>query len=259
MKVLLVGLPLSTHTRLKAESDGWKDAVPPPHSFHSTPFSTNEHEAFSGRELRDLRQRSHDGFTHIVVPANRSWKVVQETLKYDCRVHIVRLWEPLRDVQWADLKKALYEIAALDEKWLAKIAPSDLRHPLLLPPTIFRASRGIEDYWSRCDVYAEDRIPMAEKLLTVVEREHRKPDNEGGRSWIDVRKLRYKFDPSRHATSSAVKSSGRDYRFCYHVVPGFHYDVRDDGGNIFLIDIGGKSLKVKHCNITPWGHVRGGG
>jgi len=98
----------------------------------------------------------------------------------------------------------------------------------------------------------------AEQLLSVVEREHRKPDSGGGRSWIDGRKLRFKFDPSKHALSPSARTGAREYRFCYEVMPGFHYDVREDGGKAFSIEIGGKGTAVHHCNVTPWGHVRKG-
>jgi hypothetical protein len=39
-----------------------------------------------------------------------------------------------------------------------------------------------------------------------VEKEHRKADSSGGRSWIDARKLRFKFDPSRHALSATGRA-----------------------------------------------------
>jgi hypothetical protein len=59
------------------ESDGWKDAVPTPHEFHSTPISTNEQAPFTNGELKDLRTKVGEGFTHIVIPASRDWKIVQ--------------------------------------------------------------------------------------------------------------------------------------------------------------------------------------
>jgi hypothetical protein len=258
MKVHLFGLPISAHRRLEDESGGWTDAVPAPHLFRSTPISTNEHATFTEGELRNLRTAVGEGFTHIVIPASREWKTVHARFQFDCRVHIVRLWAPMRDVTWAFLKDSLHAATKLDEVWLRKVSPSDPRHPLLLPPVIFRTTRHTEEYWHRCDIYSEDGVAEAERLLSVVERDHRKPDATGGRSWIDDRKLRFKFDPSKHAPSPTSRSGTKEYRFCYEVMPGFHYDVRDDSGKAFIIDIGGKSTTVTHCNVTPWGHVRRG-
>ena len=258
MKIHLFGLPISTHRRLEEESDGWKDAVPVPHLFRPSPISTNEHAAFTEGELRSLRDAVGEGFTHIVIPASRDWKVVQSRLRFDCRVHVVRLGEPLKDIVWTLLRESLYVAAKLDEGWLRRVSPSDLRHPLLLPPAIFRTTRYTEEFWHRCDVYSEERIPGAEHLLSVVEKEHRKPDSTGGRSWIDAQKLRFKFDPSRHAMSEGGRTGRKEYRFCYEVMPGFHYDVTDDAGRAYIIEIGGTPTTVHHCNVTPWGHVRKG-
>jgi hypothetical protein len=146
MKVHLFGLPISTHRRLQMESDGWIDAVPAPHEFHSTPISTNEQALFTDGELMDLRNKVGEGFTHIIIPASRDWKVVQSRFQFDCRVHIARLWEPIRDITWGLLKERLHAATKLDEIWLHKVSPSDLRHPLLLPPTIFRTTRNTDRY-----------------------------------------------------------------------------------------------------------------
>ncbi len=240
------------------ESDGWTDAVPAPHEFHSTPISTNEQALFTDGELKDLLEKACEGFTHIVIPGSRDWKVVQSRFQFDCRVHIARLWEPIRDITWELLKERLHATTKLDEIWLNKVSPSDLRHPLLLPPTIFHTARNTDRYWHRCDVYSEERIREAEGLLSVVEEEHRKPDGSGGRSWIDGAKLRFKYDPSKHGLSEANRKRAQEYRFCYEVLPGFHYDVKYDDGRAFIIGIGGKPMTVHHCSVTPWGHVRRG-
>jgi len=258
VKVHLFGLPLSTHRRLKEESGDWTDAVPAPHVFRATPISTNSHAAFTEGELRSLVTGVAEGFTHIVIPANRDWKIVQSRFQFDCRVHIVRLWEPLKDITWALLKEHLHAAAKLDQIWLGKLCPTDLRHPLLLPPKVFSTTRDTHQYWRRCDVYSEERIPEAEELLSIVEREHRKPDGSGARSWIDKRNWRYRIDPSKHGLSAAHRAGRKLYRFCYEVPEGFHYDVTDDAGRAFIVHIDGKAETLTHCNVTPWGHIRKG-
>jgi len=258
LKVHLFGLPISTHRRLKEESEEWKEAVPTPHEFRATPVSSNSHLPFTDGELRALRDAVGEGFTHIVVPGSRDWKKVRAVFQFDCRVHIARLWEPLRDVTWRLLRDHLHAAVRLDESWLSKVSPGDVRHALLLPPAMFAPYRVAERYWHRCDVYAESLIPEAERLLQIVEREHRKPDSGGGRSWLDNRKLRYRLDPAKHGLSVADRTGVKTYRFCYEVSAGFHYDVEDDLGRTFVVDIGGKPEKLKHCNVTPWGHIRRG-
>lgn len=258
VKVLLFGLPISAHRRLKEESADWDGAVPQPHTFRSMPTTTNEYKEYSDGELRELKSAVGEGFTHIVVPASRDWKELHRRLLFDCRIHIARLWEPLRDVKWTDLKDLLHRLTLLDEKWIDKLRPADLRHPLLLPPPIFRTNRKTDKFWGTCDAYAEDRIDRAVRLLDTVEREHRKADGKGGRSWIDENNRRYRFDPAMHGRNVADRSNEKSFRFCYEVPPGFHYDVTDDRDRSFSIEIDGRAEDVKHCNISPWGHVRRG-
>jgi len=258
MKVHLFGLPLSTHRRLKQDSDGWQNAVPEPHLFRATPISTNEYATFTKGELQDLAGAVAEGFTHIVIPASRDWKLLQSRFQFDCRVHIARLWEPLKSITWGLLKERLHAATKLDELWLEKFCPTDVRHPLLLPPSVFSTTRDTHRYWHRCDVYSEDAIPEAEELLGIVEKEHRRPDGNGSRSWIDGRKWRYRIDPSKHGLSAADRAKSKAYRFCFEVPPGFHYDVTDETGRTFSILIDGKPQRVAHCNVTPWGYVRRG-
>jgi hypothetical protein len=72
------------------------------------------------------------------------------------------------------------------------------------------------------------------------------------------RKWRYRFDPSKHGISPTNRGGGKTFRFCYEVLPGFHYDVSDDHGGWFTVDVDGKRERLKHCNVTPWGLVRQG-
>lgn len=146
----------------------------------------------------------------------------------------------------------------MDEEWLEKVSPKDLRHALLLPPPVFATNAKTADYWRHCDAYSNERITAAERLLTEVEKEHRKQDSTGGRSWIDSRRRRYRYDPSRHALSLADRAQMKSYRFCYEIPPGFHYDMTDDSGREFKIEIGGKTHMLTHCNVTPWGVLRQG-
>ena len=156
------------------------------------------------------------------------------------------------------LGHALHAIAMMDEIWLDKFCPKDLRHALLLPPPVFATNRDTAEYWRHCDAYSTDRFPGAEKLLEDVERHHRRSDGQGSRSWLDSRNRRFRFDPARHARSVADRENRKSYRFCYQIPAGFHYDVTEDSGKAFKIEIDGRSNTLTHCNVTPWGVVRRG-
>jgi hypothetical protein len=258
MKVHLFGLPMSIHRRLKEESCNWKDAVPLGHGFRATPSASNSLGKFSESELQEVVHGVGDGFTHIVIPANRDWQEIKKRLQFDCRIHLARLREPLRDLTWEILRESLHNITKMDERWLDRLSPKDLRHALLLPPTIFATNKATAEYWHRCDVYATERFESAVQLLATVEQHHRRPDDTGIRSWLDNRSRRYRFDPSSHARSHSDRTRRKAFRFCYEIPPGFHYDVTDNSGRSFKIDIDGRSITVAHCNVTPWGHVRRG-
>lgn len=258
MKVHLFGLPISLHRRLKEESGGdWDGAVPDGHAFLATPLTSNE-MGFLPSDLAELDKAVVNGFTHILIPASREWRQVAKRFEFDCRIHIARLREPLRDLRWGILRDALHELVAQDEVWLGKFCPRDLRHALLLPPLVFATNRETDSYWRHCDTYSTQQFAAAEKLLEDVERHHRRPDGQGGRSWLDARNRRYRFDPARHGRSVADRENRKSYRFCYEIPAGFHYDVTDDSGKSFKIDIGGRLQTLTHCNVTPWGVVRKG-
>jgi hypothetical protein len=232
--------------------------VPAGHEFRATPILSNDLGPFTPTELDELSDGVSDGFTHIVIPASRNWDVIRKRLQFDCRVHIARLRQPLRDLTWEILKDALHAVAAMDEVWLDKFCPRDLRHALLLPPPVFATNRDTDEYWRHCDTYSPDRFAAAEKLLANVERHHRRPDGQGGRSWLDAGNRRYRFDPARHGRSGVERQNRKSYRFCCEIPTGFHYDVTDDSGKSFKLEIDGRLCTLTHCNITPWGVVRRG-
>jgi hypothetical protein len=258
MKVHLFGLPISLHRRLKEESSNWLDVLPPGHMFRGTPIFSNSLGTFSEPELRELADGVGDGFTHIVIPASRDWQEIKRRFHYDCRIHLSRLREPLRDLTWPILQECLHNVVKMDEVWLQKLSPKDLRHALLLPPFVFATNTTTSEYWRHCDIYSAERFASAEQLLKEVEKHHRRPDGQGIRAWIDDRNRRFRMDPSKHGRSSADRGQRKSFRFCYEVPPGFHYDVTDDGGNSFKIVIDGRPQTLLHCNVTPWGQIRRG-
>jgi len=258
MKVHLFGLPKSAHIRLKAESHDWSDAVPAPHEFRSTPILSNELGRVSGSEIRELVKAAGEGFNHLVLAGVREWGKVYSHFQFDCRVHLLRLSGSIRDIEWIVLREYLRTVISIDEVWLTKLSPRDLRHALLLPPVVFVTNRDTDNFWGKCDVYSPERITHGEKVLADVEKHHRRPDSKGVKSWLDNRNRRYQFDHSKHARSQADRAGAKSYRFCFEVPAGFHYDVTDDSGRFFVIETNGRSHRVDHFNVTPWGTVRRG-
>lgn len=258
MKLHLFGLPLSLHRRLKEESSEWREALPAGHLFRATPINSNSMGPFSESELCELIDAVGDGFTHIVIPANRDWAEISRRLRFDCRIHLARLRQPLKDLSWPILQENLHGIVNMDQLWLEKLSPKDVRHALLLPPTVFATNARTAEYWRYCDVYAIERFASAEELLSEVERQHRRPDGQGNRSWLDSRNRRYKIDLSKHARSEQDRAQRKSFRFCWEVPPGFHYDVTHDTNRAFKIVIDGRLETLLHCNITPWGNIRRG-
>jgi hypothetical protein len=258
MKVHLFGLPESAHIRLKDESGNWSGAVSAPHEFRSTPILSNRLGQVTGSDIKELVKAVGEGFTHLVLVGIREWQKISSRLKFDCRVHVVRISGPIRDVGWPDLREDLQAIVTMDESWLSRLSPTDLRHALLLPPPVFATNRDTVNFWQKCDVYSPELFVGGEEVLAEVERHHRRPDSKGVKSWLDSKKMRYRFDHSPHGRSHADRTGEKSYRFCFEIPPGFHYDVTDDSGRMFSIEIDGRSQRVSHCNITPWGAVRRG-
>ena len=255
MKIHLFGLPISAHIRLKVESGGWGQAVPPPHEFRSTPILSNELGKITDAEVQILVDSVADGFTHLVLVGVRDWAKLQPRLGFDSRMHVARVQEPIRHLTWPFLQQLLCAIVGLDELWLTRIAPTDLRHPLLLPPTFFATDRETKEYWHKCDVYSENQLVGAEQLLTAVERCHRRPDSQGGRSWLDSQGRRYRIDHSRHGRSETDRAGIKSYRFCFEIPQGFHFDVTDNSGRYFTVNIDNNRQRLLHCNVNPWGKV----
>ena len=258
MKVHLFGLPKSTHIRLKDESHDWMDAVPSPHDFRSTPIPTNELGQVSAAEIDQLALAVGEGFNHLVLAGIRDWKRIASRFHFDCRVHLLRLDGSIRELEWPLLKQHLHAAVLMDEVWLRKLSPTDLKHALLLPSTVFATNHETADFWQYCDVYSKERFSAGVQILADVERHHRRSDAQGPRSWLDHSNRRFRIDLSKHALSPQDRTGAKSYRFCFEIPPGFHYDVSDDSGNAFSIEIDGRSQRVKYCNVTPSGRVRRG-
>ncbi len=256
MQLHLCGLPLKLHRRLKEESLDWENALPEPHRLLVTPINSPSPRPFKRAEVDEIRTAVGEGFTHIVLLGTRDWKSIANGLEFDCRVHTLRIQVDYHSMAWEDVRAALREVVDLDTEWKVRVAPSDLRHQLLLPPTFFSTDRQTRNFWKFCDVYSKGQIESAAELLRLVDRVHRKR-SDGERVWVDARRLEYSVDPSLHSRANEERGGGALYRFCFPLPQGFHFDVRAHDGKRFEALIGERIRKVDYVNVTPWGHVRG--
>lgn len=241
---------------MKDESAGWNEALPADHSLLVTPINSPAPRPFTKAEREEILNAAGVGFTHVVLLGTRDWGTIADSLRFDCRVHILRLQGDYHSISWPDVKGALEAIVALDSEWIAKVAPRDLRHQLLLPPTFFATEKRTENFWNKCDVYSQKDLQPATEILSVVERIHRKR-NEGERIWTDAREYEYSVDSAKHSMSVQEREGGTLYRFCFPLPKGFHFDVCSSDGRKFGVKIGSERKSVTHVNVTPWGHVRG--
>jgi hypothetical protein len=176
---------------------------------------------------------------------------------FDCRVHSIRISGDLSKLTWPSLREELKRVVELDEEWLLKVAPRDVHHQMLLPPTFFVPNSGVSGFWKHCDTYKLDAISHAEKLLKKVEQFHRRRSEGGPRVWIDARSREFGIDRSYHSLSVEERGGETRHRFCFLLPHGFHYDV-SKGGRYFEVTFDGRTRTLDHVNVTPWGALRTG-
>jgi len=256
VKIQLCGLPLSVHRRLMEESNDWDMGHEWVHTLRATPINHTSPRPFTLAELGEIAAAVGEGFTHIALAATRDWRRVAEDLKFDCRVAILRPVESNGVLSWPALRDEIWRAVAIEEIWLAQIAPRDVQHQLLLPPPVFTTHKGVHLYWEACDTYKVSGIEAAEKILKNVTSVHRKR-RDGQMVWVDAKGRDYKIDRSFHSRSQDDRQGVRRYRFCFQIPPGFHYDVSKNG-DTFDMELEGRAVSMTHANVTPWGYVRRG-
>jgi hypothetical protein len=256
VKVQVVGLPLTTHRRLKNEAGDWATALGPDHVFRSSPSSA--WPSIGQAEIADIRANVREGFAHIIVMPMRAWEVVRNSFRFDCRVVMARFTQEVEDLDWAFLKGVVSSLIDFEERWASRIRPKDVHDPLLLPPPTFEPARNVSNFWSNCDVYGKlSLIDDAQKVLAKVSKIHRKGRGAEGHSWVDTRGRQFKCDPSRHGRSKDEREGYKQFRFCFEVPEGFHYDVNHVSANEFWVtDLDRKTYRVRRANIDPWGRIR---
>lgn len=257
-RVQIMGLPLPTYRKLKPDFDAWRTNLEDGVEVRAVPSPSEESwnyrlgEAAVNNAVKNLDQ----GFTHILVPLSyREVPHLRRRFRYELRV--IGLTLDMRNLTWPALKSELERAISFERKWCRIARPSDVRHPLLLPPPSFEVHRDVGDFWKECDCYGQSaELTKVHNLLDKVWRRHRK---KVGRKqlWMDTAKRCFRWDQSRHALTPDERSGRSRFRFCFEVPAGFHYDVTHERGESFTVLGTSGSFVSRHANVDPWGGIRG--
>jgi hypothetical protein len=150
---------------------------------------------------------------------------------------------------------------AQESEWAARVKPSDLNSPLLLPESSFEPGRKHLNLWRHASAYGDPQnIVSAEKAIKGFRNAHHRKVNfksfASTYKWVDERNRIYDQDGPRHG----IAPFPRGWKYSYKIEPGFHFDVNQvDGRQFALIDATGRRHHVSagdNLNIDPHGYVR---
>lgn len=257
ISALFAGLPLNAYRDLESEFYSWAETLMPAIKFRACPLLSKHTPRIYPGDLKDLENIVAEGYVHIALFPCRDWEQVRDRFRFDCRVARLDLPGHLYGINWETVKGALARFLDFETRWCHAIRPRDINHPLLLPPPSFEPATEVRDYWRTCDIYRKnERLTEANNSLQVVVSKHRKAGG-AGTFWLDIRDRRFHVDPTRHGRTPEERAGAEKFRFCFRVPGGFHFDVDHHRGREFwLTDRFGKTHKVRHANVDPWGSVR---
>jgi hypothetical protein len=157
--------------------------------------------------------------------------------------------------------QALASDLAQEYDWSARIKPSNLSSPLLLPECSFASGSKHRDLWRHASAYGDpNNIIGAEKAINNFRNiYHRKVKLKSFSKygWVDEYERIYDQDGPRHG----VAPFPRGWKYSYRIELGFHFDVTQAAGRQFVLsDANGKRHHVNgndHLNVDPHGYVRG--
>ena len=253
LKVQLVGLPQSSHTRLRASIDSWAEAsnIDLRHLPSHNPRVPETREG-------EITQSVRDGYVHILVVPCRTAGNVARTFEFDCRVILLQSKTDLIVISWNELQSLLSNAIEFERKWINIARPTDINAPLLLPPPSFAVHNVLTNFWKHCDCYrSTELLTHANNLLQQMRSLHRRSDGTGS-FWLD-RSDRV-FRPTRrarHGRSPEERLGAFRFRFCFEVPVGFHYDVTHQHGREFSLQGAQEHYSsLDRANVDPWGYVR---
>lgn len=145
-----------------------------------------------------------------------------------------------------------------ERRWCDVVKPRDMNHALLLPPPSFEPARTLHDFWRKCDCYGDaSQLTGANNILQSVRANHRRSLSGMGSYWVDEKHRKFTIDRAGHARTTEDRQQLRRFRFCYEVLPGFHYDVVHVRGERFSLNgLQRLHTNIMRGNVDPWGSVR---
>ena len=155
--------------------------------------------------------------------------------------------------------KELASNLAQEVEWAARVKPSDLDSPLLLPKCSFEPEHKCRDLWRHASAYGDPmNIVGAEKAIKGFKNTHLrkvKLRDHHTYKWVDQGDKIYSQDGPRHGSAQFP----RGWKYSYRIEPCFHYDVTHAAGRRFsLHDANGIRNQVNpndHLNVDPHGYV----
>jgi hypothetical protein len=146
-------------------------------------------------------------------------------------------------------------------EWAARVKPSGLGSPLLLPETVFKPEGKHQRMWRYARAYGDmQNVIGAEKAIKAFQlTHHRKVEFQGlsKQRWIDDGDRIFGQDGPWHG----VAPYPRNWKYSYKIEPGFHFDVTHlDGRKFSVQDSTGRTFSVKvgsYINVDPHGYVLG--
>jgi hypothetical protein len=151
--------------------------------------------------------------------------------------------------------EALTHVVAFEDDWRDGIRPSSVGSPLMLPETVFIASKECRQLWKRADQVqmAHDGIADIRRLMLQFRLNYLTKD-----VWVDEHRRSFNPNGSRHADHLP---SGRCWKYTYKIPKGFHFDVESVGARaeIIIQDADGRVHRFgSYTNVDCHGFVRDG-
>jgi hypothetical protein len=170
------------------------------------------------------------------------------------------LLKHLRSPDPAPFVNCLLSTLAEESEWAARVKPTDLSSPLLLPECSFEPEHEHRDLWRNAGAYGDlQNVTGAERAIRSFQNTHHR--KVGFRTfsaykWVDRRDRIFDQDGERHG----IAPFPRDWKYSYRIEPGFHFDVTHlDGRQFTLTDVSGGHYAASsgaHLNVDSHGFVR---
>lgn len=257
---IFVGLPRDSIRRIDnfLRTDSEKIVVPWAVKF--IPAKRSTPEVHRSEVVRALDTAAASINPHIIAVSKQD-KILKQP--------VAKAIKPYFRFRWLDnsLLSFLTNIAAFIERinavleeesdWDARVKPTDILSPLVLPQECFDANHHDAHMWTLAEQYGDaSAIIGAQRAIDAFRERYWQSVGAGGRRWTDSADRIFDHTGPRHGRAPFP----RNWKLSLQLDMGFHYDVTTSHGRPFsLNDSNGVSHKIeqgRHINVDPHGFVR---